>query len=141
MEWHPNFGSIVDFGIVWIFYVSTMTVMRINCALDPKLHLIRYIIHDKQWKWYLFLGAIYWSLRLLLHSSKAQEKQPSDWMEGLSPPQSAEIKILAWPSDMIQSSYLENEALEEYTIVFSEPTVETSATPNDNTHFLRKRKK
>ena len=80
-------------------------------------------------------------LHLLVYSSKAQEKQQSHWMEGWSPPQSAEIKILAWPSGMIQSSYLENEALEEYTIAFSEPTVETSATPKDSTHFLRKRKK
>jgi len=29
------------------------------------------------------------------YSFKAQEKQQSHWMEGLSPPQSAEIKILA----------------------------------------------
>jgi len=38
---------------------------------------------------------IIYMLHLLLYSSKAQEKQQSHWMEGLSPPQSAEIKILA----------------------------------------------
>jgi len=77
--------------------------------------------------------------------SRNEMDEPNPIYDKNDEPQTEQLSI------PLENEDLENEALEENTgmdtmeigttaMVFSEPVVETSATPKDNTHFLRKRK-